>query len=71
MVLQLTNQDRVGPSLTLRTWMVNLGRITIAGLQTSSQRLIAATIAEPRYSLFVEWGPLFFPFIVFPRGGEN
>jgi hypothetical protein len=32
-----------------RTWMVNFGRRTIAGLQTSSQRLIAATMAEPIY----------------------
>jgi hypothetical protein len=45
--------------------MVNVGRITTAGLQTSSQRLIAATMALPRNSFFPLQGPLFFSFIVF------
>ena len=46
--------------------MVNFGRLTIAGLQTSSQRLIAATMVEPRNSLFVLRWHLLFSFIVFP-----
>src|SRR5580658_6822691 len=68
LLLQLTSQDRVGPSLSLRTWMVNLGRRTIAGLQINSQRLIAAAMAEPRTSLFMLWRPLFLSFIVFLIG---
>jgi hypothetical protein len=43
--------------------MVNVGRITTAGLQTSSQRLIAATMALPRRSRFTAVVPLFLPFI--------
>lgn len=42
--------------------MVNLGRHTIAGLQISSQRLMAARIAEPRYSPFTGVD-FFLPFI--------
>jgi hypothetical protein len=48
--------------------MVNLGRLTIAGLQTTSHRLIAATMAEPRNNQFVLKGPLFCSFISFLMG---
>jgi hypothetical protein len=48
--------------------MVNLGRVTTAGLQTSSQRLIAATIAEPRNSFLPLLGRFFFSFIVLAMG---
>lgn len=40
--------------------MVNLRRLTTAGLQTSSQRLTAATMAEPTAKLNVVCGALFF-----------
>jgi hypothetical protein len=43
--------------------MVNVGRRTIAGLQTSSQRLIAATMALPSRSPFCAGDLFFLPFI--------
>jgi hypothetical protein len=43
--------------------MVNVGRITTAGLQTSSQRLIAATMALPMRSPFCAVDLFFLPFI--------
>lgn len=43
--------------------MVNLGRFMIAGLQFDSQRLMAATMAEPRYSPFTGVDFFFLPFI--------
>ena len=51
--------------------MVNLGRITIAGLQTNSQRLIAATMALPRRSRLNAEDLLFLPFISHLRTPTN
>jgi hypothetical protein len=43
--------------------MVNVGRITTAGLQVNSLRLIAARMALPRRSRFTAVVALFLPFI--------